>query len=140
MQHWFWTTFGWPLVLFGIAYAVYILILKPKMTEVGAVLRKPGVLANTTGFGWLWEKINGWKTIILSTVAGLAQMGTLLPQFLDPSLIAEWQSLPWANIVDAKMANMITLVCTFLIPITHTVGILQAAKTPPLPPSTSSIG
>jgi hypothetical protein len=119
--------FMWPLiVVFGV-YAVYSIIIKPQMTETAQVLGKDAQLAQSSGLVWFWTLIDGWKTHILAVIAIIPQV----LQLMDPGLIAEWQQLPWGTLFDPKVANAVTALCAFLIPITHTMGLLKAAKTPP---------
>ncbi len=131
MQHWFWNFFGWPLVLSGLVFIIYKVWVGPYMTAAGKILGKPQALASTSGWTWFLTWISGWKTHILAAVSGVSGILSLAPQFISPDLIREWQELPWASAVDAKTASAISLICAFLIPITHSIGIYNAAKTPP---------
>lgn len=131
MEHRIWTTFGWPLVFFVLVYVVYLLWVGPWMAETARVLGKPRALAASSGFAWLQLWVSGWKTHILALIAGLSQAIALAPQMMNADLIREWQALPWAQAFDASTANKISLVCAVLIPITHSIGLLNAAKTPP---------
>ena len=124
-----WATFGWPLVIGGAGFLLYKFVLAPKI----AVARKTlGVDTSVTG---IIAKANNWlvgrKTVLLSAVAGLAQIPGLIAPYISETTIHEWQSLPWASILDQATANKISMFCTFLIPITHVIGLVNAAKTPP---------
>lgn len=123
-------SFGWPLIAVFGAYAVYATIVKPKLAEASQILGKAQKLTVLGGLPWILAKVNGWKTPILAVVAGAAQMA----QLIDADMLHEWQQLPWGSIFDARTANEISVACAFLIPITHSLGILSSAKTTPQPP------
>jgi hypothetical protein len=122
--------FSWPIAVAIAAYAVYSLIVKPKMVEAAKVLGKADTLSTKTGIAWIWAKVDGWKTPILSSIAGIFQMVQLIPA----DLISEWQQLPWGGVFQSTVANKISVACAFLIAITHAVGIAKAAKATPKAP------
>ena len=80
-----------------------------------------GVLANIDA------RLSGWKTVILAWVAGLAQVYNLVSE----SAVQAWGALPWAQVVDAKVANWITFLCAAAIPIVHAHGLKNAAQATP---------
>lgn len=120
-------SYAWPVILGIGAYAVYSLVLRPQLVEAFQYLGKADILASKTGWAWLWAKLDGWKTTILALISGLAQA----TQFMSPDLLQDMQGLPWGSIFEPKAANLITVVCAFLIPVTHALGLAKAAKTEP---------
>ncbi len=122
--------FGYPIIAIFGAYAVYAIIIKPRMDEAYQVLGKAHELNTKSGLAWVWAKIDGWKTQILTAIVAAFQVLQLLPA----ETITEIQQLPWGGLFEANVANKISLVCAFLITITHVTGIVKAAKTVPQPP------
>jgi len=105
-------------------YVFYLLFLQNRMGDLARVLNKNSQVEDKTGFAYLNEKVKGWRTLILSAISG----GTQLLTLIDAETL---QALPWGQVFDTHTANVISLVCAFLIPITHVVGKLEAAKTTP---------
>jgi hypothetical protein len=123
----FWD-FSWPIVIVIATYAAYSLVIKPKLAEAAQVLGKSETVAVTDGWGaWIWAKIDGWKTIIVAFIGGLPQVIQLIPA----EIITEWQQLPWGVVFEQSVANKISAACALLVAITHSAGILKAAKTAP---------
>ena len=100
-------------------------------TATDAIGKANLVAAATTFWGKINAKLLGWKTIILAWIAGVVQ---LVAQ-LGPDVVSGWKDLPWAQVFDAKVANWITIVCAILIPLTHSLGMKQAALAPPVDPN-----
>ncbi len=118
----------------AVQVAVYFKVIKSKMAETAIVLGKADIVAASSGFGKVWARLLGWKTNILAWIAvavnGLAALPHLVG-YIDAGLLQEWQSLPWATIFDAKVAAYISFGIAAIIPLTHSFGLNQAAKTPP---------
>ena len=125
-----WATFGWPLVIVGAGFLLYKFVLAPKIADARKTL---GVDVSTAGAA---SKINNWlvgrKVVLLSAVGGLAQLPGLIAPYVNEATIHEWQSLPWASLLDQATANKISLACTFLVPIVHAFSLVNAAKTDPV--------
>lgn len=137
----------WLLViLIGvvIAAAAYIEFIKSKMALTATVTGKANVVAAKTGFAKFWAALEGWKSNILAWVAAVAQALAALPHvlgYLDEDLLKQWQALPWASVIDAKAANLVTFGCAVLIPVVHSAGLAKAAATVPVtPPQTPAAG
>lgn len=121
--------FSWPIAIALAAYAVYALIVKPKITEAGKVLGKADTVASTeSAWAWGWAKIDGWKTPILASISGAFQAIQLVPA----EMITEWQQLPWGMVFEQTVANKISAGCALLIAITHASGYIKAAKATPV--------
>ena len=120
--------YGWPIIVIVGIYAFYQMFIQPKMAETSQVLGKAQTVAKADGvFAKFTALLSGWKTIILAVVAGLPQF----VQLLSPEMLQSLQGLPWGEIFDPKVANAISFACAALIPITHVIGLNQAAKTTP---------
>lgn len=105
---------------------VYIFIVRPRIKTYRYVA---GVLDTvdkpTVG---VWEfikaKFAGYKTIILSSMAGITPM---LPSILD-----EFKDFTgWAAFLEQTTANKVAAVCAMLAMVTHAVGVESAAKVEP---------
>ncbi|VTZ24346.1 membrane hypothetical protein [Methylocella tundrae] len=118
----------------GGAVYVYFTYIRNKMVETAAVTGKAATVAATPAPAKILAILQGWKTHILVLVGvvtnGLAALPHLLAYF-NAELLAQWQALPWSSIVDAHVAAWINFAILALIPLTHSQGVNQAAKTPP---------
>lgn len=123
----FWD-WGWLVAALSGIYAVYATVVKPKLDEAAQVLDKAYTLIGLEGWHWLWGKVSGWKTIILSVISG----GMQLIQLIPAETLTDMQQFPWGSMFEPIVANRISLVCAILIPVTHAYGVLNAAKTPPV--------
>lgn len=76
------------------------------------------------GFGWLWGKFQGFKTVIFSSLAGVIPM---LPPLFD-----QLQAFTgWPAFVEQATANKIAAGFALLAMIFHATGIESAAKATP---------
>lgn len=125
------------LVILGLLVAAtagffYVRYVSGHLAIATDAIGKVNIVASADG---LWAKIQakliGWKTIILAWIAGTVQ---LVAQ-LGPDVVSGWKDLPWAQVFDAKIANWITIGCAILIPLTHSLGLKQAALAPPVDPN-----
>ena len=126
------------LVVVVAAITLYVWFINLKMTQTAIVTGKADVVTASTGFAKFWAILEGWKTIVVSAIAGVAQFLAALPHllaYLDEDLLKQWQALPWATVVDAKVANLITFACALIIPVTHAAGLAKAAATVPVTPT-----
>lgn len=109
----------------------YVNVVRQQLRVAGTAMDKPSVVAQAQGFlATLDAHLINWKTVILAWIAGLVQAVQLIPT----EALSSWQGLPWAQVVDAKVANWITIGCALLIPILHSRGVAKAALTPPADP------
>ena len=127
------------LIAFAVALgAHYFRFIGAKMAETAKVTRKAATVAAATGASKFWALLEGWKTHILAwttaAIAFLLQLSCIIGAvlgYLDEDLLRAWQAAPWSSIVDAKIANWLTLGLALIIPITHSIGVNKAAKTVP---------
>ena len=129
----------WALA-FAIAAYLDVRFINSKMAETAKVMGKAAEVAAAKGIAKVWALVEGWKTTILAVIAFIVHLPGLIASllgYLDEDLLRAWQSLPWTNVVDAKIANWITLAIAVLIPLTHSIGVNKAAKTVPVAPSGS---
>ncbi len=126
------------LVVVVAAITLYVWFINLKMTQTAIVTGKADVVTASTGFAKFWAILEGWKTHICAAIIGIAQGLAFLPHilaYLDEDLLKQWQALPWATVVDAKVANLITFACALIIPVTHAAGLAKAAATVPAAPT-----
>jgi hypothetical protein len=120
------------------AITLYVWFINLKMMQTAIVTGKADVVAAKTGFAKFWAILQGWKTHILAAIVGGVQLVASIPHilaYLDEDLLKQWQALPWATVVDAKVANLITFACALIIPVTHAAGLAKAAATAPATPT-----
>jgi hypothetical protein len=121
---------GWWLIAAGsTALVAYFLVIKHYMKLTAQVLGKDLLLCAAPWWHWTQVKLFGWKTIILAWVAVGAQALSLMAPYLP--MIG---GLPWSGVFSPRTADMITIVCTLLIPLTHAHGLYRAAQASPIPP------
>lgn len=118
---------------------VYVWFIKKQMTVAAQAMGKDAKVAQASNFGaWLWVKIDGWKTHILAGLIALFQGAHAVISntfhLVDAATLQAWQQLPWAHVFDATVANAISIICAFLIPITKSMGYAKAATTVPANP------
>lgn len=123
------------VILVAIAGYFYVCAISGKLSIANAAINKDALVANAQGIvAKIGAHLSGWKTVILAWIAGAVQLLQALPGMLSDDLLHQWQQLPWANVVDAKVANWITIGCALLIPIIHAQGVAHAATTPLVDP------
>lgn len=112
---------NWALCLVPLAAVaaggIYVFHIRPKAAEIKATIGNHAADALSRG-----------KTLLLTTVA----MGAQLVQYVDETAVSSLSQVPWANLLDAKTANLITTLCLLGIPLTHMLSLAQAAKAKPL--------
>jgi hypothetical protein len=122
VKHFYWI----GLVIFAVT-GFFLFYVRPKMAAIHVITGKQDELIHCTGCRWLAIKFDGWKTHILALIAGMAQ----LVNYIDETAVTSLGTVPWGNVFDTHVANLITTVCLFLIPVTHMYGLAKAARTEP---------
>jgi len=120
--------FGWPIIAVIGAVVVYLIVVRPQLAAARRVLGKAELVESAEGWlSWAVAKLTTIKTVILAGLAGIPQA----LQLIDPNTLFDLQQLPWGEIFDPKVANWVTLICSILIPVTHSLGLHHAARTEP---------
>ena len=123
------------VAVLAVAGYFYVAAISGKLAIANAAINQPALVANAQGIVQLiGAKLSGWKTVILAWIAGFVQLLQALPSMLSDDMLHQWQQLPWASVIDAKVANWITIGCALLIPVIHAQGVAHAATTPPTDP------
>lgn len=109
-------------------FGVYAWYVSRTVIQANAIMDKPSIVSNAET---LWQKIDakllGWKTIVLTWLAGVFGIFSQIPA----DTINTWTALPWANVVDQKIAAFIAIGLTFFASFTHAIGLKQAAQSNP---------
>lgn len=109
----------------------YVGVVRQHLAVANFAIDKDGRIAEAVGFfAKVKAHLINLQTIILASVAAGVQFLEAIP----PEVTGGWKDLPWASVVDAKVANWITIVCTVLIPLVHSRGLARAAAAPPPDP------
>lgn len=114
------------LITATVFIVVYIVIIRPRIRTYRYVAGVQDKIDSgaVEGWAWIWAKLDGFKTVILSGLAGVFPM---LPSLLD-QLHA---FTGWSAFVKQDTANMITAGLAVAAMITHAAGIESAAKAIP---------
>lgn len=126
----------------GAGAYLYVHFIASRMTRAAVATDKAATVAAVPGPAKLWAMLEGWKTNALAWIAAIVALVAQLPAIIsavlgsvDADLLRAWQSAPWSSVIDAKVANWITLGITLVIPLTHAAGLSRAAQITPAPPT-----
>jgi|HubBroStandDraft_6_1064221.scaffolds.fasta_scaffold2074063_1 hypothetical protein len=114
------------IVTIGLFIIVYAVFVRPRIRVYRYVAGVQDKIDSgaVKGLALLWEKLMGFKTVILSGLAGVSPM---LPPLLD-----ELHAFTgWAAFVEQATANKIAAGFALLAMIAHATGIESAAKATP---------
>lgn len=114
------------IIVFAGFILVYVLIVRPRIKTYKYIA---GVLdgvdsRSLKGWALIKAKFAGYKTVVLSSIAGVFPM---LPSALDE--LKDYTG--WAAFLEQATANKVAAVCAALAMITHAIGLENAAKAKP---------
>ena len=114
------------IITIGLFIVVYWVFVRPRIRVYRYVAGVQDKIdrGSVQGFGWLWEKFQGFKTVILSGLAGVIPM---LPPFLDQ--LGAFAG--WGAFIEQGMANKVASGFALLAMVTHAAGVESAAKAQP---------
>jgi hypothetical protein len=114
------------LLTIGLFIVIYVVFVRPRILVYRYVAGVQDRIDSgaVQGFGWLVEKFQGFKTVILSGLAGVIPM---LPPFLDQ--LGAFTG--WGAFIEQATANKIGAGLALLAMVTHATGIENAAKAQP---------
>lgn len=116
-----------PALITIVAFVlVYVIFVRPRIRVYRYIVGVQDKIDGgaVKGFGWLWEKLSGFKTVIFSGLAGITPT---LPPLLD-QLHA---FTGWSAFVEQALANKIAAGFALLAMVFHATGIESAAKARP---------
>jgi len=119
------------LAFIAVSGLLMLFFIAPNVVATGKVLGKKGELAAVSGWAKFKVRLYGWKTLILTSLAGFIELISIV---LTTDNLNSWSQFAWVTWFDQKTATLISTILIVLAQFTHAHGMLDAARRQPIDP------